>query len=105
MPPITPNTKRRGLMVGDFYQLVRRTVAKRDNAGNVIKDKDNNPVTELQPIKSDEVMDFAVYDDHVVVVTKSGEKLSADLTKELKDTVKEADADAKKSAEAKSAKK
>lgn len=67
------NTK---LTKADVAKLVRRTVAKVEN-GKVVLDKDKRPVVVPQAIREDEVLSFAEYDDRVVVVTTSGEKLTA----------------------------
>ncbi len=56
-------------------KLVKRNVPKLDDKGKIEHDKDGNPKTREQAIKEDEVMSFADYGDHVVVVTTSGEKL------------------------------
>lgn len=66
----------------DAAKLVHRMVAKTDADGNVIRDKDGNPVPKEAPVKVDEVMDFAVYDDKIVVVTTSGEKLAHEWSAE-----------------------
>ena len=72
------------LSVNDICKLVRRQVAKRDEKGNVVKDKDGNPVSIPVAIKASDVMvgsdgkTAAVeYEDKVVVVLKNGEKLEA----------------------------
>ena len=59
----------------DVAKLVRRTVAKKDAKGKAVLDEKNNPVTTEQPIDEKEILSFAEYDDHVVVVTVRGEKL------------------------------
>lgn len=66
------NTK---LTEGDAADMVRRMVPKRDKDGQIVKDKEGNPVSVPEKISANEVMSFAEYDDKVVVVTKSGEKL------------------------------
>lgn len=66
------------LTLAEIVKLCKRTVAKVDK-GQIVKDKDGNPVTEEQPIALDEVFSetsFAEYEDHVVVVLKDGTKWS-----------------------------
>lgn len=65
------------MTAADAAKRVKRMVAKLDENGRVVKDKDGNPVAVAQPIKESEVMSFADYGDRVVVVTTSGEKLEA----------------------------
>ena len=64
-------------------QVVTRAVPVLDDKGKQRIDKKDNPVTKQEAIKADEVLNHAVYeaDDKVVVVTKSGEKLIAKLSK------------------------
>lgn len=67
------------LTLAEVVKLCKRTVAKVDAKGQVVKDKDGNPVAEEKPIALDEVFSetsFAEYDDHVVVVLKDGTKWS-----------------------------
>lgn len=59
-------------------KLVRRMVPKVDDKGQIVRDKDGNPVAVAQSIKAEEVMSFADYGDHVVVVTTAGEKLEGE---------------------------
>lgn len=64
------------MTVEEAAKLVKRMVSKVDpKTGKVVLDEHNNPVPEPQDVKADEVMSFADYGTHVVVVTKSGEKL------------------------------
>lgn len=63
------------LTAAEAAKLVRRMVPKVDDKGQIVKDRDGNPVAAPQAIKADEVMSFADYGDRVVVVTISGEKL------------------------------
>ena len=58
-------------------KLVRRMVPKLNDKGEIIRDKELNPIATPQAIKESEVMSFADYGDRVVVVTTSGEKLEA----------------------------
>lgn len=60
----------------DAAKLVHRMVARTDENGKPILDKEGNPVGVKAPVKTDEVMAFAEYDDKVVVVTAAGEKLT-----------------------------
>lgn len=69
----------------DVARFITRTVAKRDKEGKVVVDADKNPVPFDEPIKADEVMvgsegspAIAEYEDRVVVVTTSGEKLTCE---------------------------
>lgn len=67
------------LTLEEVVKLCERTVAKVDVKGQIVKDKDGNPVTEEKPIALDEVFSetsFAEYEDHVVVVLKDGTKWS-----------------------------
>ena len=66
------------MTAADAAKLVKRMVAKTNDKGEIVKDRDNNPVAVPQGIKESEVMSFADYGDRVVVVTTSGEKLEAD---------------------------
>ena len=66
------------MTAAEAAKLVRRMVAKTDDKGKIVKDRDGNPVSVPQAIKESEVMSFAEYEDKVVVVTTSGEKLEAD---------------------------
>jgi len=56
-------------------KFVKRMVPVKDEKGKVVMDKDNNPKTRAEAIEAEEVMSFADHEDHVVVVTTSGEKL------------------------------
>lgn len=71
-------TKPSKMTAAEAAKLVKRMVPKTDDKGEIVKDKDGNPVAVPQAIKSEEVMSFADYGDRVVVVTTSGEKLSAE---------------------------
>lgn len=71
----------------DAAKLVHRMIAKTDDAGNVIRDKEGNPVGKPGAVKADEVMDFAVYADKIVVVTTSGEKLAYEWTAEERKSI------------------
>lgn len=62
----------------DLVSFITRKVAKKDKEGKVVLDKDGNPETVDEAIKADEVMAQADYEDRVVVVTTSGEKLSCE---------------------------
>ncbi len=64
------------LTAAEAAKLVHRMVAKLDDAGKPVTDKEGNIVGVPQRIKADEVMSFAEYEDKVVVVTTSGEKLT-----------------------------
>ncbi len=64
------------MTAAEAAKLVRRMVPKVVD-GKIVNDKEGNPVSVPQGIKEDEVMSFAEYDDKVVVVTTSGEKLEA----------------------------
>lgn len=75
--------KNSALTKADAAKLVRRQVAKKDDAGNVIMDKDHNPVGVEAKVKEEEVMAFNEYDDQIVVVTTSGEKLSCLKSSEI----------------------
>ena len=55
--------------------LVRRTRAKLDKEGKPVFDADKQPVVEEVAVPEADVMAFAEYDDRVVVVTSSAEKL------------------------------
>lgn len=63
--------------------LVRRMVAKTDDDGKVVVDKQGNPVPVAAKIKEDEVMSHAEYDDKVVVVTVAGEKLTCEKSSDI----------------------
>ena len=65
------------MTAAEAAKLVRRMVPKTNDKGEIIKDRDGNPVGVPQAIKESEVMSFAEYDDRVVVVTTAGEKLEA----------------------------
>lgn len=58
-------------------KLVQRMVPKLNAKNEIERDRDGNPIAVPQAIKDSEVMSFADYGDHVVVVTTSGEKLQA----------------------------
>lgn len=66
------------MTAADAAALVHRMVAKRDAKGQVVLDKDNNPVGVEQAVEPEDVMSFADYGDHVVVVTTDGQKLRGD---------------------------
>lgn len=66
------------MTAADAAKLVRRMVPKLDDNGEILRDRDQNPVAVPQGIKESEVMSFADYGDRVVVVTTSGEKLEAE---------------------------
>jgi 2',3'-cyclic-nucleotide 2'-phosphodiesterase (5'-nucleotidase family) len=55
--------------------LVVRMIAKTDAKGAVVLDENKNPVPVEGKVTADDVMAFQEYDDKVVVVTVSGEKL------------------------------
>lgn len=69
------NTK---LTKAEVAGMVHRMVPKRGKDGQIVKDKEGNPVSAPEEISVDDVMSFAEYDHKVVVVTKAGEKLEAD---------------------------
>lgn len=71
------------LTQGQAASLVRRMIAKLDDNGKPVLDKDNNPVPVEAGVKEDEVMNFAEYDDSVVVVTTSGEKLTTEKSSDI----------------------
>lgn len=66
------------MTAAEAAKLVRRMVPKVDDKGQIVRDKDGNPVAVPQGVKAEEVMSFADYGDHVVVVTIAGEKLHAE---------------------------
>ncbi len=66
------------MTAAEAAKLVRRMVPKLNDKGEIIRDKELNPVSVPQAIKESEVMSFADYGDRVVVVTTSGEKLEAE---------------------------
>lgn len=75
------------LTVAEAASLVFRMVAKTDAKGNVVLDDQKNPIPVPQAIKPEEIMigsdknpAIAEYEDRVVVVTTSGEKLSCEKT-------------------------
>ncbi|MEW6646535.1 MAG: hypothetical protein AB1450_05010 [Pseudomonadota bacterium] len=63
------------MTAADAAKLVKRSVVKTKDGKSVLDEKTKQPLTELAPIDANEVMAFADYGDHVVVVTTSGEKL------------------------------
>lgn len=62
----------------DAAKLVKRMVPKVNDKGEIVKDRDGNPVSVSQAIKESDVMSFADYGDRVVVVTTAGEKLEGE---------------------------
>ena len=63
------------LTAAQAAKLVHRQVPVLDDKGQPELDKDDKPKMKKQAIKEDEVLNFADYEDRVVVVTTSGEKL------------------------------
>jgi hypothetical protein len=63
------------MTAADAAKLVKRSVVKTKDGKPVLGEKTKQPLTELAAIDASEVMAFADYGDHVVVVTTSGEKL------------------------------
>lgn len=61
----------------DAAKRVRRMVAKTNEQGEIVRDRNGNPVAVPQKIDAKEVMSFADYGDRVVVVTTAGEKLES----------------------------
>jgi hypothetical protein len=71
-----PETKAdKKMTAAQAAKFVKRMVPVKDDKGQVVLDKDNNPKTRAVAIGPEEVMSFADYENHVVVVTTSGEKL------------------------------
>lgn len=64
------------LTAAEAAKLVHRMIPRTDEAGKIVRDKDGNPKAVPAAVKASEVMSFAEYDDRVVVVTTSGEKLT-----------------------------
>lgn len=58
---------------------IKRRVPVLDDDGSPKLNDDGEQVVKHVALKEDEVMNFAVYDDGVVVVTTSGEKLAGPL--------------------------
>ena len=66
------------LTKADAAKMVKRTVPVLDDKNQpVIDEKTKKPKTKQVDVAADEVLNFAEYADRVVVVTTSGEKLSA----------------------------
>lgn len=71
------------LTKGQAASLVRRMIAKLDDKGEVVLDKDRNPVAVASKVSEEEVMNFAEYDSKVVVITTSGEKLTCEKADQI----------------------
>jgi hypothetical protein len=69
------------ITAAEAASLVHRMIAKVEQ-GRPVLDEHRNPVSVPQKIDAEEVMAFAEYDDRVVVVTKSGEKLTCEKSSE-----------------------
>jgi hypothetical protein len=66
------------MTAAEAAKLVKRTVVKTNDGKPVIDEKTKQAVTELAAIAANEVLSFADYGTHVVVVTTRGEKLRGD---------------------------
>ena len=73
-----PAKQPKKMTAAEAAKLVRRMVPKLNDKGEIIRDKELNPISVPQAIKESDVMSFAEYEDRVVVVTTHGEKLVAE---------------------------
>lgn len=62
-------------------KLVTRQVPKKDKNGKPELGEDKKPVLESQPVPVADVLGWKEYDDHVIVVTRAGEKLRGEKKK------------------------
>ncbi len=66
------------LTKAEAAKAVHRLVPVLDEKKKPKLNRDKEPVMKKESIKEDEVMNFAEYEDRIVVVTTSGEKLVAE---------------------------
>ena len=83
--------KQNAMSAAEAAKLIKRMVAKVDKDGKVVVDEKGNAVAVEQAIREDEIMigsdgspAVAEYEDRVVVVTTSGEKLTYEKPKARK---------------------
>ena len=74
-PEEKPDENVSQLTKAEAAKLVKRSVPKVVD-GKLVLDKHDKPVMKQVPVKEDEVLDFKEYVNHVVVVTKDGQKLT-----------------------------
>jgi hypothetical protein len=67
--------EKKTLTRAEAAKLVKRTVPVLDDDGQQKLNRNDEPVFKKVAIDEDEILNFADYDDRVVVVTTQGEKL------------------------------
>ena len=67
--------EKKPLSLAEVAKLVKRVVPVLDDEGQPKLNKNKEMITQEEAIEEKEILNFAEYDDRIVVVTKQGEKL------------------------------
>jgi len=67
--------EKKPLSPAEVAKMVKRVVPVLDDEGQPKLNKNKEMITQEEAIEEKEILNFAEYDDRIVVVTKQGEKL------------------------------